>query len=138
MKDAGETMPFQYALLRVVPRVERGEFINAGVVLYCQDAGFLDALVRLDEDRLRALDPECAPSAVRRHLEAVRRICAGGPGGGPVGLLPKGERFGWLAAPRSTVVQSSPIHTGLTADPAGELERLLGVMVATGRADPPG
>lgn len=123
--------PFQYTLLRVVPRVERGEFINAGVVLYCQEAGFLDALVYLDEGRLRALDPDLDPAVVREHLESARRICAGGPGGGPVGLLPRGERFGWLAAPRSTVVQPSPIHTGMTEDPGAELERLLGVMVRT-------
>lgn len=121
--------PFQYALLRVVPRVERGECINAGVVLYCQDDGFLDALVHLDEERLRALDPDLEPSVVRGHLEAARRICAGGPEGGPVGMLPRGERFGWLAAPRSTVVQPSPIHTGMTEDPQKEIERLLEVMV---------
>lgn len=125
--------PFQYTLLRVVPRVERGEFINAGVVLYCQEAGFLDALVHLDEERLRALDPDLDPEVVRGHLEAIRRVCAGGEGGGPVGLLPRGERFGWLAAPRSTVVQSSPIHTGMTKDPRKELERLLRVMVQTAR-----
>jgi hypothetical protein len=121
--------PFQYALLRVVPRVERGEFINAGVVLYCQQAGFLDALVHLDAERLRALDPDLDPAVVREHLESARRVCAGGSQGGPVGLLPRGERFGWLAAPRSTVVQPSPIHTGMTRDPAAELERLLRVMV---------
>jgi hypothetical protein len=124
---------FQYALLRIVPRVERGECINAGVVLYCQDAGFLDAFVHLDEERLRALDPDLDPSVVREHLEAARRICAGGPDGGPVGMLPRGERFGWLAAPRSTVVQPSPIHTGMTEDPREELERLLRVMVRAAR-----
>lgn len=132
--------PFQYALLRVVPRVERGEFINAGVVLYCQRAGFLDARVHLDTGRLRALDPCLDPATVGEHLASVQRICAGGQGGGPVGLLPRGERFGWLAAPRSTVVQPSPIHTGMTEDPEAELERLLRVMVKpqTRVPEPPG
>ncbi len=121
--------PFEYAVLRVVPRVERGEFINAGVVLYCQADSFLDARVHLDSDRLMALDPEADLEAVRAHLEAVRSVCAGGPGAGSVGQLPLGERFGWLVAPRSTVVQPSPVHTGLTDDPEAELERLLGSMV---------
>ena len=121
--------PFEYAVLRVVPRVERGEFINAGVVLYCQDDGFLGARVYLDPDRLMALDPEADLEAVRAHLEALRTVCAGSPAAGSVGRLPLGERFGWLVAPRSTVVQPSPVHTGLTDDPEAELERLLGSMV---------
>jgi Protein of unknown function (DUF3037) len=121
--------PFEYAILRVVPRVERGEFINAGVVLYCQEDGFLDARVYLDPDRLMALDPGADLEAVRAHLEAVRPVCAGSPEAGSVGRLPLGERFGWLVAPRSTVVQPSPVHTGLTDDPEAELERLLGRMV---------
>jgi Protein of unknown function (DUF3037) len=96
---------FEYALLRVVPRVERGEYINAGVVLYCQDAKFLDARIRLDQERLRALDPNLDPETVRAHLEVARRVCEGGAGAGAVGMLPQGQRFGWLVAPRSTVVQ---------------------------------
>ena len=120
---------FEYALLRVVPRVERGEFINAGVVLYCQDAKFLDARVHLDPERLRNLDPRLDPEVVRVHLEAARLVCAGGDGAGPVGLLPPVQRFGWLAAPRSTVVQPGPVHTGLAEDPKGALEHLLEVMV---------
>lgn len=120
---------FEYAVLRVVPRVERGEFINAGVILYCQDAGFLDARIHLDPERLRALDPRLDPEVVRAHLEAARRICAGGEGAGPVGLLPPGQRFGWLTAPRSTVVQPSPVHTGLAEDPEKALDRLLQIMV---------
>jgi hypothetical protein len=121
--------PFEYAVLRVVPRVERGEFINAGVVLYCRADRFLGARVHLDPDRLMALDPAVDLEAVRAHLEAVRSVCAGGPEAGSVGRLPLGERFGWLVAPRSTVVQPSPVHTGLTDDPEAELERLLIRMV---------
>jgi DUF3037 family protein len=122
---------FEYALLRVVPRVERGEYINAGVVLYCQDAKFLDARIRLDQERLRALDPNLDPETVRAHLEVVRRVCEGEAGAGAVGMLPQGQRFGWLVAPRSTVVQPSPVHTGFAADPEGAIEHLLKVMVDT-------
>ena len=121
--------PFEYAVLRVVPRVERGECINAGVVLYCQAERFLGARVHLDPARLIALDPGADLEAVRAHLEAFRSVCAGGPEAGAVGRLPLGERFGWLVAPRSTVVQPSPVHTGLTDDAEAELERLLSRMV---------
>lgn len=123
----GET--FEYAVLRVVPRVERGEFINAGVVLHCQDEKFLDARIHLDPGRLSALDPAADLEAVQAHLEAVCLVCAGSPEAGLVGRMPKRERFGWLVAPRSTVVQSSTVHTGLTEDPEAELERLLWSMV---------
>ena len=121
--------PFEYALLRVVPRVERGEFINAGVVLYCQEARFLGARVHLDSDRLRALDPHLDPETVLAHLEVACRVCAGGPQAGAVGLMPPVHRFGWLVAPRSTVVQPSPVHTGLAEDPEEAIEHLLRVMV---------
>ena len=121
--------PFEYAVLRVVPRVDRGEFINAGVVLYCRAERFLGARVHLDPARLRALDPEADLKALGAHLEAVRSVCAGGPETGAMGRLPLAERFGWLVAPRSTVVQPSPVHTGLTDDPEAELERLLSRMV---------
>lgn len=121
--------PFEYAILRVVPRVERGECLNAGVVLYCQDARFLGARFRLDPERLRALDPSVDLDAVRAHLEAACAVCEGGPEAGAVGRLPARERFGWLVAPRSTVVQPSPVHTGLTEDPEAELEHLLRKMV---------
>jgi len=120
---------FEYALLRVVPRVEREEFINAGVVLYCKEASFLDARVHLDRDRLRALDPVADPDAVQAHLETARLVCAGGPEAGAIGLLPPGQRFGWLVAPRSTVVQASPVHTGFAKDPGEALNRLLKTMV---------
>jgi hypothetical protein len=120
---------FEYALLRVVPRVERGEFINAGVVLYCQDARYLDARVHLDPERLGALDPNLDTETVLAHLEVARRVCEGGHGAGAVGLLPPGQRFGWLVAPRSTVVQPSPVHTGFADDPEEVIEHLLQVMV---------
>jgi len=121
--------PFEYALLRVVPRVERGEFVNAGVVLYCQEKRFLEAALHLDPGRLLALDPGLDPESVRAHLEAARRVCAGGPGAGAIGLLPPVQRFGWLVAPRSTVVQPGPVHTGLAEDPREALDRLLETMV---------
>ncbi len=109
--------------------MERGEFINAGVVLYCQAERFLGARVHLDAARLKALDPDADLEAVRAHLEAIRSACAGGPDAGAVGRLPLRERFGWLVAPRSTVVQPSPVHTGLTDEPEAEMERLLRSMV---------
>jgi hypothetical protein len=121
--------PFEYALLRVVPRVERGEFVNAGVVLYSQEKRFLGAAIDLDPERLRVLDPRLDPETVRAHLEAARRVCAGGPGAGPIGLLPPVQRFGWLVAPRSTIVQPGPVHTGLAEDPQQALDHLLRTMV---------
>ncbi len=130
--------PFEYAVLKVVPRVERGECINAGVVLYCQAERFLGARVHLDPARLKALDPGADLEAVRAHLEAFRSVCAGGPEAGAVGRLPLGERFGWLVAPRSTVVQPSPVHTGLTDDAEAELERLLSRMVLPPDREPTG
>ena len=121
--------PFEYAVLRVVPRVERGEYMNAGVVLYCQEARFLDARIHLDPERLRTFAPDLDHDAVMKHLEAAKKVCAGGPGTGEIGALPMGQRFGWLAAPRSTVVQPSPVHTGLTKDPKEALEHLMRKMV---------
>jgi hypothetical protein len=121
--------PFQYAIVRVVPRVERGECVNAGVVVFCRPRRFLEARVELDEARLRALAPDVDLDAVRSHLDALRRIAAGDPGAGAIAALPASERFHWLVAPSSTIIQCSPVHTGLTEDPAGELERLLGQLV---------
>jgi hypothetical protein len=120
---------FEYALLRVVPRPERGEYINAGVVLYAPGAGFLDARVHLDEGRLRALDPGVDSEKVRAHLRAVLVACRGGPEAGGLGSLPPRQRFGRLVAPRSTVVQPSPVHTGFSDDPEATLEHLLRIMV---------
>jgi hypothetical protein len=120
---------FQYLILRVVPRVEREEFLNAGVVLFSRRHGFLAARTALDEARLEALAPGCDLRAVREHLAALERVAAGDPAGGAVAALEPSERFHWLAAPSSTVVQPSPVHTGLTADPAAELEHLLSALV---------
>ena len=120
---------FEYAVLRVVPRVERGEFLNAGVVLHCATKGFLDARVHLDLARLSALHPGADGDAMLAHLEATRLVCAGGPRAGYVGLMPKSQRFGWLTAPRSAVIQPSPVHTGFSEDPGEALEHLLRVMV---------
>lgn len=122
---------FEYALLRVVPRVEREEFINAGVVLHCQETNFLDARIHLDYDRLRAIDPEADHKAILAHLETARLVCQGGPKAGSIGSLPQVQRFGWLVAPRSTVVQASPIHTGFTEDPEEALDHLLDTIVRT-------
>ena len=124
-----ELKSFDYAVVRVVPRVERGEFINAGVIVSCAALGYLRARVELDERRLAALDPSFDPSTVREHLAAIPRICEGGEAAGPIGLLPPRARFHWLVAPRSTVIQTSPVHTGLCADGERMLERLFERMV---------
>jgi Protein of unknown function (DUF3037) len=121
--------PFQYAALRIVPRVERGEAVNAGVVLFCRPLRFLGARTQLDEALLAALAPECDPAAVRALLEDVERIAAGDRAGGPIAALPPSERFHWIVAPASTIVQPGPVHTGLTRDPAAELDRLFGRLV---------
>ena len=120
---------YDYAIIRVVPRVERGEMINAGVILSCPDLDFLDARVELDPSRLLALDAEADVETTRAHLEMIPRICRGGPDAGPIGELPERSRFHWLVSPRSTVIQVSAVHTGRTADPAAALEHLLHTMV---------
>lgn len=130
MPAPADERPYEWAVVRVVPRVERCEFVNVGVVVYSQAADFLRAEVALDEHRLRALHPGVDVDAVRRHLSALQALCAGAPEAGPAGSRAPGERFRWLTAPRSTVVQTSPVHTGLTRDPAGELDRLLAQMVS--------
>lgn len=115
---------FDYAVLRVVPRVERQEFINAAVVVFCLEKRYLDARVHFDAQRLRALWPDLDIELVRQHLEAVPRICAGDPEGGPVACLSQRERFHWLVAPRSTLIQPSPAHTGLCDETGGLIDRL--------------
>ena len=121
--------PFQYAIVRVVPRVERGECVNAGVVLFCRPRGFLAARTALEEQRVRALDADADLAVVRDHLEAFVRVAAGAPDAGPMARLEASERFHWLVAPSSTVLQCSPVHTGLTSDPEAELDRLVARLV---------
>lgn len=122
-------LPYQYVVLRCVPRVDREEFVNVGVVAYCQAAGFLGAACDLQEDRLRNLSPSTDLAAVRHALAFVEGVCRGDASLGGPGTGDLGTRFGFLKAPRSTVVQPGPVHGGLTDDPAAELERLLDVLV---------
>ncbi len=129
MADHAAEHPFQYAIIRVVPRVERGECLNAGVVLLCRPKRFLAARVALDEARLRALAPEVDPTTIEEHLAAIERIAAGDAAAGPIARLGQGERFHWLVAPSSTVIQPSEVHTGLCDDPAIELEHLIDRLV---------
>lgn len=121
--------PFEYAVVRVVPRVERGEALNAGIVLMCRPRRFLGARVELDERVLVALAPDCDPGAVREHLESIAGIAAGEPDAGPIARLSQPERFHWLVAPSSTIIQPSEVHTGLTADPEATLEHLFRTLV---------
>jgi hypothetical protein len=125
---------FEYTIVRVVPRVEREEFINAGVILYCRSLGFLAAKIALDHERLRALHPDASLDleSVERALAFIPRICAGDPDSGPIASLDQAERFRWLSATRSTVTQVSPVHAGLCDDPARMLEHLMAKVVQTG------
>ena len=118
------TASFDYAILRVVPRVERQEFINAGVVAFCLEKKFLGARIHLDEQRLRVLWPDADVELAREHLEAVRRICDGDPAAGPIAKLPQRERFHWIISPRSTIIQPSPVHTGVCEKTDALLDRL--------------
>ncbi len=121
--------PYQYAIVRVVPRVERGECINAGVVLLCRSLNYIGAMTSLDEARLRAIAPDAEAAVIRSHLDAIERIAQGDPDGGPIARLTPAERFHWLVSPASTIIQPSPVHTGLTDDPAVELGRLSDALV---------
>ena len=123
------TRSYDYAVIRVVPRVERQEFVNAGVIVWCREQDVLEARIELDESRLRALDPAADIAAVRRHLASITQICAGGAGAGALGKLSKRERFDWLVAPRSTIIQTSPVHAGRCDDIAATLDHLLTTMV---------
>lgn len=127
--QGGDRDVFEYALLRVVPRVERGECINAGVVVYSRARAYVGARTHLDEARLLALDPEADVAGIRAALGAIERHCAGGEEAGQAAGDDAGRRFRWLIAPRSTIVQPGPVHTGLTTDPAAETERLLDLLV---------
>jgi DUF3037 family protein len=121
--------PYDYAVFRVVPRVEREEFVNVGVIVSCPARGFLEARIELNEQRLAAMDSTLDLESIRAHLLTIPAICAGGAQAGPIGQLSQRERFHWLVAPRSTIIQSSPVHTGYCKDPAEVLERLLNTMV---------
>lgn len=120
---------FQYAIVRVVPRVERGECLNVGVVLLCRPRRFLGARIHLDEGRLAAFAPGLDPDLVRPHLVAIERVAAGDPAAGPIAALGQPERFHWLVAPASTIIQASEVHTGLCKDPAAELDHLVAALV---------
>ena len=120
---------YDYAVIRVVPKVDREEFINAGVILSCPDLSFLEACIKLNESRLLALDPNVDLDLVRNHLATIPTICRGGDGAGSIGQLPQRQRFHWLVAPRSTVIQTSPVHTGRSADPVALLDHLVATMV---------
>lgn len=129
---------YDYAVVRVVPRVERGELINVGVILSCPDHDFLDARIEIDEARLRALDESIDLDAVRSHLATIPLVCRGGPEAGEVGALPRRNRFHWLVSPRSTMIQTSPVHTGRTSDPAATLDHLFERMVRPPKPIHPG
>jgi hypothetical protein len=132
VSDSGagaQSTVYEYAMLRVVPSIERGELVNVGVVVYCQARDFLGCHTHLDERRLLALDPRLDLDGVRAALHAVDSLCCGGEKAGQAAGEPLGSRFRWLTAPRSTIVQPGPVHAGLTADPAAELDRLLDLLV---------
>ena len=130
MSDTTVSYDYQYVTLRLVPRVEREEFINVGVVLYSQEADFLQAAFDLNEDRARALDPQVDLESVRASLEAVCRVAVGDHSPAAPRLDRLGPRFGWLSAPRSTIVQPGPIHGGISQDPAATLAHLVRILVS--------
>jgi hypothetical protein len=129
--------PFTYLILRVVPSVERGERFNVGVVLFCRQRGFLQARVELDERRLAMLAPGASVPEIREHLAALVRVASGAADAGPIAALPASERFGWLAAPSSTIIQASEVHTGLSRDPEATLDALFARLVAPPAASAP-
>ena len=120
---------YDYAIVRVVPRVERAEFVNAGVILFCRTRRFLGARIALDAARLAALAPQVDIHELNQHLAIIPLVCAGGAGAGPIGRLPLAERFHWLVAPRSAMIQTSPVHSGLCDVPEAALEQLLESLV---------
>jgi hypothetical protein len=133
-----ELCSFDYAIVRVVPRVDRGEFINAGVVLFCSTKGFLDARIALDRERLTALAPDVDVPLVESHLGVIPIVCRGGDEAGAIGQLPQRARFHWLVAPRSTIIQTSPMHSGVHHDPEAALEALFRKLVKLERRRPAG
>jgi hypothetical protein len=128
----GAEYTYDYAIIRVVPRVERGELINVGVILSCPDVEFLEARIEFDPSRLLALDATLDVEAARANHDTLPMVCRGGADAGAIGQLPQRSRFHWLVSPRSTIIQTSAVHTGQTADPAGALEHLLQTMVRPG------
>ena len=120
---------YDYAVVRVVPRVEREEFINVGVILSCEKSRYLEARIEIDDARLLALDPSLDLESLRRHLATIPAICRGGPDAGPIGLLPQRARFHWLTARRSSIIQTSPVHMGKCADMEATMEHLMQRMV---------
>ena len=124
-----EREPFQYAIVRIVPSVPRQEFVNAGVIVFCRTRGFLEAKVALHPERLAALAPQADRPAIAAHLDALVQVAAGDPAAGPIAALPQSERFHWLVAPSSTTVQTSPVHSGLSDDPAMTLAQLFAELV---------
>lgn len=127
--QGSETNHYDYAVVRVVPRVEREEFINVGVILSCESSRYLEARIELDESRLLALAPDLDLESLRRHLQTIPEICRGGAAAGPIGLLPQRARFHWLTARRSSIIQTSPVHMGKCGDMPAILEHLLQRMV---------
>lgn len=130
--DDAASRPFAYAVLRVVPRVERGERLNVGVVVFSRQHGYLEMRADVDDARLAAVAPDCDPEPVRSRLAAMGHVVSGDTEGGALSRLPQSERFGWLVAPSSTIIQPSEVHTGMTEDPAATLEHLFRTLVATG------
>jgi hypothetical protein len=124
-----ELCSFDYAVVRVVPRVERGEFVNAGVILFCSTRAFLDSRIELPCERLTALAPSLDLALVESHLQVIPLVCRGGREAGPIGELAQRARFHWLVAPRSTVIQMSPVHSGVHHDPEAALESLMEKLV---------
>lgn len=124
-----QSAAYEYAVVRVVPHEARGEFINAGVILYCADKKFLSARISFDPNRLRALAPNADFAHAEKHLAAIPKICAGGKEAGELGTLSLAERFRWLTSPRNTLIQTSPVHTGLSENPQATLDHLLETLV---------
>lgn len=120
---------YDYAIIRVVPRVERGEQVNVGVILSCADTDFLEAAIEMDESAVLALDPDADLEMIRTNLATIPVVCRGGPEAGPIGALPARGRFRWLVSPRSTIIQPSPVHTGRTSDPPACLQHLMDRLV---------
>jgi hypothetical protein len=130
-----ERYKYDYVVIRVTPKVDRGEFINVGVIVSCPEVNFLEARIELDEQRLKVIDPSPDLETIKKHLEIIPLICKGGDDAGPIGKLILRERFHWLTSPRSTVIQTSPVHAGYCKDPAAVLENLMNSMVRLSRSE---